>query len=201
MSTSVSPVLATLAEVAKLLGQHDVDWAVLGALAANVYRAAARTTFDVDLLVTVDNAGMDVIAEAAKSEGWTVRHLHPEGSLLRIAHDEHGAADLLAVEMDYQRKALRRARSETFSGGITARVLAVEDVIVTKLIANRAQDDGDITSILEAGAPMDVKYLKHWMEVWDVADRFAAILERHELPPPEEHAPGGTAAAPPPPDP
>ena len=201
MSAPASPVLATLGEVAKLLGEHDVDWAVLGAVAANVYRAAARTTFDVDLLVTVDHAGMDVIAESAEREGWGIRHLHPEGSLLRIAHDEHGAADLIAVEMDYQRTALGRARTETFSGGITARVLAVEDVIVHKLIANRAQDDADIASILEARESMHVKYLEHWMRVWDVADRFAAILERHGLSPPEGHEPRGATPAPRPPDP
>ena len=198
MSAPGSPVLSTLGAVAKLLGEHDLDWAVLGAVAANVYRAAARTTFDVDLLVTVDHAGMSAIAESAEREGWEIRHLHSEGSLLRIAHGEHGAADLIAAEMDYQRNALGRARTETF-GGITARVLAVEDVIVHKLIANRAQDDADIASILEAREPMDVRYLEHWMQVWDVGDRFAAILARHGLPPPEE--PRGAAPAPRLPDP
>ena len=198
MSAPASPVLATLTEIAKMLGEHDVDWAVLGAVAANVYRAAARTTFDLDLLVTVDHAGMGAIAASAEREGWEIRHLHPEGSLLRIAHHEHGVADLLAVEMDYQRKALGRARTETMSGGITARILAIEDVIVHKLIANRAQDDADIASILEAREPMDVEYLEHWMQVWDVGDRFAAILERHGLPSPEEHGPRGAAACRPP---
>lgn len=198
MSAPVSRVLATLGAVAKLLGTHDVDWAVLGAVAANVYRAAPRTTFDVDLLVTVDHAGMAAIAGAAERDGWQIRHLHPEGSLLRIAHEEYGATDMIAVEMDYQHKALSRAHTETFSGGIEARVLAVEDVIVHKLIADRAQDDADIASILEAQQPMDVQYLKHWMQVWEVEDRFAAILERHGLSPPEEL---GLRGGPPPPRP
>ena len=139
MSGPGSAVLAALRAVAKLLAEHDVDWAVLGALAANVYRAAPRTTFDVDLLVAVGHAGMNAVAESAEREGWEIRHLHSEGSLLRIAHDEHGAVDLLAVEMDYQYKALSRARTETLGDDIPARVLAVEDVIIHKLIANRAQ--------------------------------------------------------------
>ena len=176
--------------VARLLREHDVDWAVLGAVAANVYRAAARTTFDVDLLVSLDQAGMDALAASAKREGWSVRHRHPAGSLLRIAHDEHGAADLIAVEMEYQRTALRRAHTETLGADVEARVLAVEDVIVHKLIANRAQDDADIASIIEAGGAMDVGYLKHWLRVWGVTERFHAILDRHGLTPPEEeHAP------------
>ncbi len=199
MIPGASPVLAALGAVAKLLAEHDVDWAVLGALAANVYRAAARTTFDVDLLVAVGHAGMGAIAESAEREGWEIRHLHPEGSLLRIAHDEHGAVDLLAVEMDYQHKALSRARTETLAGGIPARVLAVEDVIIHKLIANRAQDDADIAAILEAQEPMDVGYLEYWTQVWEVGDRFAAILERHRLAPPEPQH--GSRRAPPAPHP
>ena len=57
MSGPCSPVLAALRAVAKLLAEHDVDWAVLGALAATAYRAAPRTTFDVDLLVAVATPG------------------------------------------------------------------------------------------------------------------------------------------------
>ena len=64
---------------------------------------------------------------------------------------------------------------KTLGGDIPARVLAVEDVIIHKLIANRAQDDADIAAILEAQEPMDVRYLEYWMQVWEVGDRFAAI--------------------------
>ena len=189
MSDAAPPLLATLRAVAEILGEYDVDWAVLGAVAANVYRGAARTTFDVDLLVTVDHTSMAALAESAEMEGWHIRYLHPDGRMVRISHDEMGAADLIAVETEYQRAALARARPETFTSGLTARVLAVEDVIVHKLVAHRAQDDADIAAILEARTPMDVDYLEHWMQAWGVADRFAAIRERHALPPPERLAP------------
>ena len=49
------PLATTLRAVAEILGEYDVDSAVLGGVAANVYRDAARTTFDVDLLVSVDH--------------------------------------------------------------------------------------------------------------------------------------------------
>ena len=67
------------------------------------------------------------------------------------------------METDYQRTALERALPETFGGDLTVRVLAVEDVIVHKLLAQRPQDDADIAAILEAGKLMDVDYLEHWM--------------------------------------
>ena len=140
-----------------MLGEHDVDWAVLGGGAANVYRGAARMTFDVDLLVTVDHSSMAAIAESAEMEGWHIRYLHPDGRMVRLSHDE----------------------------------MAVEDVIVHKLVANRPRDVADIADRLEARAPLDVDYLEHWMQVWGVADRLAAICQRHALPPPERLAQEG----------
>ena len=188
MTDAAPPLLATLRAVAEMLGEHDVDWAVLGGVAANVYRGAARMTFDVDLLVTVDHSSMAAIAESAEMEGWHIRYLHPDGRMVRLSHDEMAFADLIAVETEYQRAALERAQHETFADGLTARVLAVEDVIVHKLVANRPRDVADIADILEARAPMDVDYLEHWMQVWGVADRLAAICQQHALPPPERLA-------------
>ena len=49
MSEGEPPLATTLRAVAEILGEYDVDSAVLGGVAANVYRDAARTTFDVDL--------------------------------------------------------------------------------------------------------------------------------------------------------
>ena len=171
-----------------LLDRHNVKWAVFGAVAANVYRAEARTTFDVDLLVSLSREGMGYVAEAAEEAGWRVRFLHPEGTMLRIDHPDLGAADLVAVEIEYQRTALQRARQETFTGGIVARVLSVEDVVIHKLIANRLQDDADIASILDANPHLDHDYLDRWIRVWGVGDRLEAIRERMQeaqTPPPD----------------
>ena len=195
VSYTAPPVLATLSAVAEILGAHDVDWAVLGAVAANVYRGAARTTFDVDLLVLVDHSSIAAIVESAEMAGWRIRYLHHDDRMARITHDEKGGADLIAVETEYQRAALKRARPETFAGGLTARVLAVEDVLVHKLLAHRPQDDADIVAILETREPMDVDYLEHWMRAWGVTERFTAIRERLALPPPERPTP-----EPPPPE-
>lgn len=189
VSDGAPPLATTLRALAEILGEYDVDSAVLGGVAANVYRGAARTTFDVDLLVTVDHTSMAAIAESAEMEGWRIDYLHPDGRMVRISHDEMGCADLIAVETDYQRTALERALPENFGGDLTVRVLAVEDIIVHKLLAQRPQDDADIAAILEAGKPMDVDYLEHWMREWGVADRFTAIRERLAVRPAPDRAP------------
>ena len=118
------------------------------------------------------------VAEAVQEAGWTVRLLQPDGSMLRIVHSEFGAVDFVPVEIDYQRTALRRARQETLAGGIVTRVLTVEDVIIHKLIAGRSRDDADVEAILDANHSLDGDYLNHWLDQWEVADRFAALQEK-----------------------
>ena len=190
MNSPDSPWTVSLREVQSLMECHDVEWAVFGAIAANVYRDEVRTTLDVDLLVSLNPEGMQKVAEAAEAAGWSVRFLHPEGTMLRIVHDDWGAADLVAVEIEYQRTALQRARQETFVGGISASVLSVEDVVIHKLIAGRLRDDADIASILRAKPQMDRDYLDHWIREWEVGDRLAAIQERMQgapTPPPAKN--------------
>ena len=163
-----------------LLKTHDAEWAVLGAVAANLYRAETRTTTDLDVLVSVGVGGMERIAQTARAAGWEVRAVGPENWLLRIRRRGVGAVDLMLVEEDYQRTAFERSRPEALAGGVRARVLAVEDIIIHKLIANRARDDADIVSILDAGHDLDWKYLDHWMREWDVAHRLEALQQRLE---------------------
>lgn len=170
--TTERSLLQAVRDVLEPLG---VTWAVFGAVAANVYRAEVRTTQDVDILVSVDRAGMEEITAGACASGWMVRAVHPNGWLLRIFQPDVGAVDLVAVETEYQRVALERSHVEELAGGIKARVLSVEDVIIHKLISNRFQDDADIASILEAGHELDQEYLEHWLREWDVEERFAAI--------------------------
>ena len=188
MSLPDNPWTVSLREVQTLLDRHDVKWAVFGAAAANVYRTEARTTFDVGLLVSLSPEVMGHVAEAAEAAGWAVKYRHPDGTMLRIEHPDLGAADLVAVEVEYQRTALQRAHQETLAGGVNARVLSVEDVVIHKLIANRLQDDADIASILDANPDLDHVYLDHWMGVWEVGDRLEAIKERMQeaQPPPDK---------------
>ena len=158
-----------------LLAEEQADWAVFGAVAANVYRNSARTTQDLDLLVSLDAQGMARLAEAAEAAGWSRHVLHPDGSMLRLSHPRYGAVDLIAVEIEYQREAIRRARHEPVDDSMAVKVLAVEDVLIHKTIAGRYRDDADIESILEAAPELDEAYLDRWLEFWGVKDRFDAI--------------------------
>ena len=158
-----------------LLADEQAEWAVFGAVAANVYRNSARTTQDLDLLVSLDAQGMARLAEAAEAAGWSRHVLHPDGSMLRLSHPRYGAVDLIAVEIEYQREAIRRAQQQPIDDDTSVKVLAVEDVIIHKAIAGRYRDDADVESILEAVPELDEAYLNRWLEFWGVRNRFEAI--------------------------
>ena len=153
-------------------------WSVVGAHAANIYRREPRLTMDVDLLVSLGSRSMQAAAAAFVEKGWTVRAMDPEGWLLRVSHVEFGHMDLIASETPYQDEALRRSRTVDLGDGLSARVLSPEDVIVHKLIADRAKDDADIEDILRAIRSLDWEYLRKWFDAWDLRERFEKIVGR-----------------------
>ena len=79
----------------------------------------------------------------------------------------------MAVGMAYQEQAVERAVVHVLDDGTTIRVLAIEDVIIHKLIAHRSKDAADVESILATAQDMDMTYLDHWLKEWGIADRYA----------------------------
>lgn len=154
--------LVWLDSIVPLLDRLGVRWTVIGALAANRYRAAERFTTDVDLLVDRHPDLQRVLATA----GYALDAVADPGEpphLLRLRRDGE-QVDILLPVVAYQDIALSRA---------TDHVLTPEDVIVHKLLAWRARDRDDIRSILEAGVQLDATYLAHWVDQWQVAERWA----------------------------
>ena len=164
-----------LSALAATLQSLSVQWALLGALAANRYRLSPRSTQDVDLLLADAGSPDGALEHALRADGWDVRHASAEGDLLRLRHGELGAADLLIAGTDYQHLALDRARSETILDGQVVYVLTAEDVIIHKLIAGRSQDIADIEAILAAAVPLDETYIAKWVAFWDVTERWAKL--------------------------
>jgi hypothetical protein len=95
---------------------------------------------------------------------------------VRLRHPAHGAVDLLLAETDYQREALRRAVLDR-STSPSVRVLAIEDVLVHKLIAGRPRDLADVEDILATDPPFDEAYVERWVAYWDVGDRWRRLRE------------------------
>ena len=167
-----------LVELLDGLFDPDSGWAVAGGHAADVYRLESRFTEDLFLLVSLGSRSMRDAASGLTKRDWTVRVMMSDGWLLRVSHPEFGYMYVIASETRYQDEAPRRSRAVDLGEGLSARVLSVEDVIVHKLIANRAKDDADIEDILRAGPSLDWRYLDDWFDAWDLRERFENIVAR-----------------------
>lgn len=137
---------------------------LIGALAAQRYRLAPRSTTDVDFLVR--RLG-DLVA-STRADGFEVSVMaEPEGDpYVAFIRGRGVKVDVLVAETEYQEVALDRAVDG---------VLTVEDVLVHKLLAGRPRDRDDIASILATGRPFDEAYVARWAEVWGVGDLWAEV--------------------------
>lgn len=166
--------LSALSEVLEVLA---IRWTLIGALAANRYRAAPRLTNDVDLLLADTGEGLEILEAALASAGWSVQRADAAGELLRLTHPEYGIADLLIAGTDYQQSAIERSIVEVIDEQRVP-VLTPEDVIVHKLIAGRLQDLADIEAVLECDNDLDEAYVDRWARFWEVTDRWEQLRRR-----------------------
>ena len=159
---------AWLASITEIFADLGLDWTLIGALAANRYRATPRFTTDLDTMATFAPELVDRL-EAAGYEVTVVADPGEPPHLIRCYRGAE-AVDILVPVVEYQREALRRADDH---------VLTAEDVIIHKLLAGRPRDLDDIRSILEAGVDLDHRYLEHWIAEWDVAECWEQFTRTH----------------------
>lgn len=155
---------AWLASIAEIFDELGVEWTVVGALAANRYRATPRFTTDLDTMARYH----PTLAESLRRAGYDVEVFADEGELPHLIRCHRGpeAIDVLLPAVEYQMVALARAVDH---------VLTAEDVIIHKLIAWRPRDRDDIRSILETGLALDSEYLDRWIAEWELIDRWQAF--------------------------
>lgn len=151
----------SVAAAAEIFDAAGVEWALIGALAAQRYRTTPRMTTDADFLAS-SVVGLD---DAFRAAGYDTRLIADPGDEphLLVVRGHGDRIDVLAALVEYQQVALGRA---------VEHVLTVEDVIVHKLIAWRPRDRDDIASILDAGHDLDEAYIERWAAAWEVADRW-----------------------------
>ncbi len=152
---------AWIESIAEVFDSLELEWTIIGALAANRYRAEPRFTTDVDALVadhprlisSLEAAGYEVEAAALPGE---------PPHLLRC-HQGPESIDILLPVVAYQTEALQRS---------TDHRLTVEDVLIHKLIAWRPRDRDDVRSILSTQPSLDGDYLNRWIAAWELDERW-----------------------------
>ena len=175
-----SPLL--LLDVAAVLVNEEVEYAVIGALAASVH-GSIRATTDADALVSVSPAKLARLQKALKKARFATDLRHgdaddPIPALLAVT-DKHGnRVDLLAGIRGLDSEAFSRSITVPFLGS-SLRVIGREDFIAMKCFAGGPLDLADARSALKAAKePIDLDLLRKLTRRFGrpAADAFEQVL-------------------------
>ncbi|MCK6572637.1 nucleotidyltransferase [Myxococcota bacterium] len=182
MTPAPRPLLSALPVILDTLEAFGQPFALIGGLAV-VLRARPRLTRDLDFVVSVPPGQVDALLECAARTGlsWDpaeVAQFAP-GGLLRLWSPPDAARgvslDLLFADDPLSVSLLARARPVEVLGRLVP-VATVEDLILTKLDANRPQDLDDVVALVDAHAgALDRAYLRAWATRLDLSARLAAF--------------------------
>jgi hypothetical protein len=153
-----------LLDVAALLSKEEIEYSVIGALAASVH-GPVRGTTDADVLVSVSAAKLTRLQKAFKKVGLITELRHgdaddPISALLAVT-DRHGnRVELLAGLRGLDSEAFSRSITVPFMGS-SLRVIGREDFIAMKCFAGGPQDIADARNALKpARKPLDMDLLR-----------------------------------------
>lgn len=173
--------IETLEQFIAWLESQAVDYALIGGLAAG-YWGEERFTKDIDFtvilsasqwaqLLSIARTNSDItIDQICEEAGYDVPHL------LRIRYKQY-PIDLLISLTPFQESLVQRAVTVT-RGKSLVRMATPEDVIVTKLIANRPQDIVDVSKIVRRLSDLDQDYILHWSKIWGIEERWLKIKDQ-----------------------
>ncbi|HKQ12327.1 MAG TPA: DUF6036 family nucleotidyltransferase [Steroidobacteraceae bacterium] len=142
-----------LLDVAALLAERAIDYAVVGAMAASIH-GPIRGTADADALVSVAGPKLRQLQKNLKKAGFSTELRQgaaedPIGALLAVM-DKHGnRVDLLAGLRGLDAQAFSRAITVPFHGK-SLRVIGREDFIAMKCFAGGPQDIVDARHAFKA---------------------------------------------------
>jgi predicted nucleotidyltransferase len=145
-----------LARAASIFEERGIPYAVIGGLAVSVW-GAPRSTEDIDLLAQV--ARSDELDRALLDAGFAAdwRRGGPDDPiplLLRLETASGPTIDVLCATRPWEREILTRAVQVRLPEGSAVPVVAVEDLIVLKLVAGGPRDLADVAELLEVVDPL-----------------------------------------------
>jgi hypothetical protein len=179
------PAQRMLLDAIASLDRLNIQYMIMGGFAVRTW-AIPRPTYDADLAVSVDEAGMAALLDELGRAGFDVPIEHRKGfrdvvsgmQKVKVTRFDSGSiwdVDLFVVQPGLLESAMRRRRSVQIDGR-PVWVMAPEDILLLKLIAYRRKDQLDVEEIVKITVDLDRAYLREWAERLGVIGRLAEFL-------------------------
>ena len=175
----LTPLLAPLAAVQRLLARFQDQGVVIGGVAASLL-GKPRLTADVDAMVLLSLPDLPRLMAAAKEEGFVFRIPEAEAfarrhRVLRLRHHQSGInVDVSLGALPFEAEVIERSVVH-WAGPVAIRIPAPEDLIILKAVAHRPKDLLDIQAIIDSHPDLDRERIRCWV------GEFAQLLEMPEL--------------------
>jgi len=176
---SVTPLLAPLAALQRLLSHFEDRGVIIGGVAASLL-GRPRLTADLDAMLLISVDEVPLLIEAAQAEGLAPRIEDAEDfarkhRVVLLRHTESGTnIDISLGILPFEEEIV--VRSIVFRvASLSIRLPTPEDLVILKAVAHRPVDMMDIQAIIESHPELDRERIKDWV------DQFAQALEMPEL--------------------
>lgn len=171
---SASAPANLLRVLAQALQTHGCRWYLFGAQAVTLW-GRPRLTTDVDITVEIASNGSAALVTSLTTVGFRLSDAFSEGfvrstRVLPLVHVESGMPlDIVLAGPGLEEQFLDRVVTLQV-GDFTVPVISPEDLVVTKVLAGREKDVGDVRGVLRARADsLDVAYIRRTLQVVEEA--------------------------------
>ncbi len=167
---SESDLAATLTGLLAEFDRRNIQYALAGGWAFSAL-VEPRTTTDIDLLILLDPPSQQSI-QSLVSPVFTSAIVHPRPMKLKgisiwrctgLRNTQEVVVDFLLVDSEFLKSALAR-RQQISLGAQQVAILALEDLMLMKMIAGRLQDQADLEKIdsRKSQLQIDWSYIEQW---------------------------------------
>ena len=169
---------AVLEEITLRLEEQDVPYMLIGGI-ANLVWGRPRLTRDLDIVVMCPQAGIPVFLQRM-NRFFRLMPRDPlsfvqETSVLPLIAGDGTPIDLMFARLPYEETAIGRAVDMVLHG-VRVKVCTAEDLIIHKVISERAIDREDVKGIIATrGTSLDRDYLD------PIVRELSGFLDRPEI--------------------
>jgi hypothetical protein len=183
-TTGLGQSALLLIDVIEVLGREQVNYAVIGAMAAAIH-GVVRASVDADAVISLESKkpsdlNRRFLDTGFKTELRTGDPEDPIPALLQLMDDFGNRVDLLVGLRGLEPAAFSRAVEVPFQGAVL-RVIGREDFIAMKVFAGGPQDMADAESAISiAGASLDLELVERLAKRYgrDATKNFRKLLNR-----------------------